>query len=230
MKLPLLTILCLILFSSCYQSVGSQLSRLEYAKNRNSRSSVPNLPPNAERGKCYAKSLVPDEWNQNAMEIPVYVGDADDQTVKREVKEFVLTKETTKWVKRKADRNCLSQDPDDCLVWCLVEIPAEKIEREIVLDTSDSTSFEMETIYFKDIEKKGGFTQWFEVLCEKDINADITLQIKEALLVRNFLDKISETDKLCSKTTQGLRQFQKENQLPIGNLDFETLAALGINY
>ena len=32
---------------------------------------------------------------------------------------------TTKWVKRKADRNCLSADPNDCLVWCLVEVPAQ---------------------------------------------------------------------------------------------------------
>ncbi|MEM6320299.1 MAG: peptidoglycan-binding domain-containing protein [Bacteroidota bacterium] len=32
---------------------------------------------------------------------------------------------STKWVKRKADKNCLSANPDDCLVWCLVEVPAE---------------------------------------------------------------------------------------------------------
>ncbi len=32
---------------------------------------------------------------------------------------------STKWVKKKADRNCLSADPNDCLVWCLVEVPAQ---------------------------------------------------------------------------------------------------------
>ena len=31
---------------------------------------------------------------------------------------------TTKWVKRKADKNCLSADPNDCQVWALVEVPA----------------------------------------------------------------------------------------------------------
>ena len=30
---------------------------------------------------------------------------------------------STKWVKRRAERNCLSADPADCLVWCLVETP-----------------------------------------------------------------------------------------------------------
>ena len=32
---------------------------------------------------------------------------------------------STEWVKRKADRNCISSNPDDCMVWCLVEVPAE---------------------------------------------------------------------------------------------------------
>ena len=31
----------------------------------------------------------------------------------------------TKWVKKRANRNCLSTDPNDCLVWCLVETPAQ---------------------------------------------------------------------------------------------------------
>ena len=35
------------------------------------------------------------------------------------------TAASTKWVKKKADRNCLSANPDDCLVWCLVEVPAQ---------------------------------------------------------------------------------------------------------
>ncbi len=30
-----------------------------------------------------------------------------------------------KWVKKRADKNCLSNDPDDCMIWCLVEIPEE---------------------------------------------------------------------------------------------------------
>lgn len=30
-----------------------------------------------------------------------------------------------KWVKKRADKNCLSKDPNDCMVWSLVEIPWE---------------------------------------------------------------------------------------------------------
>ncbi|MFK8008341.1 MAG: hypothetical protein AB8H03_18430 [Saprospiraceae bacterium] len=31
----------------------------------------------------------------------------------------------TKWIKKRADKNCLSNDPKDCMVWCLLEIPEE---------------------------------------------------------------------------------------------------------
>ncbi len=31
---------------------------------------------------------------------------------------------TKRWVKRKTDENCLSADPEDCMVWCIEEVPA----------------------------------------------------------------------------------------------------------
>jgi hypothetical protein len=38
---------------------------------------------------------------------------------------IMVTPATTKWVKKPAAKECLSADPNDCLVWCLVEVPAE---------------------------------------------------------------------------------------------------------
>jgi len=32
---------------------------------------------------------------------------------------------STKWIRKPSDRNCLGADPDDCFVWCLVEVPAQ---------------------------------------------------------------------------------------------------------
>lgn len=40
----------------------------------------------------------------------------------REVIPMNFVGPSTKWVKKRADRNCLSANPDDCLVWCLIEI------------------------------------------------------------------------------------------------------------
>ncbi|MEM6723379.1 MAG: hypothetical protein AAF598_05030, partial [Bacteroidota bacterium] len=60
---------------------------------------------------------------------------------------------TTKWVKRKADRNCLSANPDDCLVWCLVEVPAryETVTRRVAKacafqTAADGSCYREETI------------------------------------------------------------------------------------
>ena len=50
-----------------------------------------------------------------------------------------ISSASTKWVKRKADRNCISTDPNDCLVWCLIEVPAEYglAEESMVLKCPD---------------------------------------------------------------------------------------------
>jgi len=223
MKTTLVTIFCIFLLSSCYQTVGTNLQRRPL-------SAVPDIPPNAEPGKCYAKSLVADQWSENSVEIPVYIGDENDNTVERELKEYVLIKENTKWVKRKADRNCISQNPDDCLVWCLVEIPEKRIERMVVLDTSDSSSFKMETIVMRDLEKKGGFSEWFEVLCEKDVDKSVISDLQNRLFVEQFLTEIPESIEFNALTKSALKEYQRKHNLPIGNLDFTTLTHMGVDY
>jgi len=44
-----------------------------------------------------------------------------ESTEQKEV-DTLTTGITTKWVKKKRD-NCVSQKPDDCLMWCLVQVP-----------------------------------------------------------------------------------------------------------
>ena len=39
--------------------------------------------------------------------------------------EFPLKPAYTKWVRKKIDAACLNANPDDCFVWCMVEVPAE---------------------------------------------------------------------------------------------------------
>ncbi|MFK8006693.1 MAG: peptidoglycan-binding protein [Saprospiraceae bacterium] len=44
----------------------------------------------------------------------------------KKVEERILVKPAhTKWVETVGDKNCLSADPKDCIVWCLVEVPDE---------------------------------------------------------------------------------------------------------
>ncbi len=219
---------------------------------------------------------------------------------------------TTKWVRRKADRNCLSADPNDCLVWCLVEVPArtETVTRRIpncpvgsmedgdqcctmedvpaqytmitkkvlktpetvreipvpakmgtltrrvikepaqqrqievpaeygtrsrkVLKSTGSTRIidipaEYKTINKRILVRGGGFTEWREVICGDKITAATVREVQEALRSRSY--DPGPTDNVMGKQTKAaLVKFQKDNGLPIGNLDFETLRALGLNY
>lgn len=43
---------------------------------------------------------------------------AEDETIE-------TAPSNTKWVKNRSEGNCLSADPEDCMIWCLVEVPAE---------------------------------------------------------------------------------------------------------
>lgn len=223
MKVSITAIFCFLLLSSCFQPASNDLSR-------RSNFSTPDLPPNAEPGKCYAKSLMPDMIEETPMQIPVYVGAENDTKVKRGEKEYVLTQKSTAWVKKKADRNCLSPNPDDCLVWCLVEIPEEKISRMVVLDTSATSNYKMERIVFKEIQQKGGYTKWFEVLCEKEINETFVSDLHNKLFVHQFLEELPEVAEFSKQTKAALVAYQRDHGLPVGNLDFETLAHLGIDY
>lgn len=46
--------------------------------------------------------------------------------IMKKVAERILIKPAhTKWVETVGDKNCLSADPKDCMVWCLVEVPDE---------------------------------------------------------------------------------------------------------
>ena len=68
---------------------------------------------------------------------------------------ITLEPATTKWERRKADRNCLSQDPNDCLVWCLVQIPAVT-----------------ETITKRIEECPLGFENELDNICVREVDAD----------------------------------------------------------
>ena len=243
---------------------------------------------------------------------------------------------STKWVKRKADRNCLSADPNDCLVWCLVETPAQyrTVSRRInvgcaggdgspnsncvttevipakmgtrtsrvvrtpattrteeipaeyttvtkrviktpattreeiipaefktmtrrVLQTPATTTTEVipaeyttvtrrvvktpattrsidvpaeyTTVTKRQLVRKGGFTEWREIVCGSDVTSQMVRDVQSALRSRGY-DPGPADNVMGSRTKAALVKFQRENNLPVGQLDFETLKALGVDY
>ena len=174
----------------------------------------------------------------------------------------------TKWVKKRADQNCLSADPADCLIWCHietppayqtiikkvrvgcddswtikgddclreVEIPAEYSTRTYrVLKTGTSHArpreipAEYTSVTRRILVKKGGFTEWREVIaCGGPIPKTVQ-RIQDVLRSRGYYPGPSN-NKMGPETKAALIQFQKDNDLPVGNLDVKTMKALGVNY
>ena len=132
---------------------------------------------------------------------------------------------STKWVKRKADENCLSQNPDDCLVWCLVEVLLDKYElAETYEDLSDNSDF-----FSVNVGDEESLLDWQPIVWFEDLEYKEQKRIIKKLKRKKYLDKKHEVE-WSSDVIAALHQFQRDRQLPIGNLNFLTLDKLNIHY
>jgi hypothetical protein len=135
-----------------------------------------------------------------------------------------------KWVKKKADKNCLSSNPEDCLVWCLVEQPQELLKVLEVVDTIAVTSFMADTIY-KDIVATKAYTEKVEVICDDKITPEIAVAIHDAIDGLGVsTTHIKDRSQISEETYSALYTVQDKNGLPRGDLDIETLSFLGIEW
>ncbi|MBK8657545.1 MAG: peptidoglycan-binding protein [Bacteroidetes bacterium] len=163
---------------------------------------------------------------------------------------------TKRWVKGKGDVNCLSQNPSDCEVWCLKEVPAvyktvtRKVEktpattreelvpaitkvvpRKKLVSPASENKIEIpatyKTVMQKTLVKKGGLQEWKEVLCQQDVTDNKVKSIQMAL-IREGYDPGTPDNQMGPKTKEALVKFQQDKGLPVGNLNFETLKALGV--
>ncbi len=182
-----------------------------------------------EEGKCYAKCLISNQYIEKENDYIVYTGNELDEDVDTEVLELEIKPNRTEWVQERVDGNCVSSNPDDCLVWCLEEVQAEVIELILVNDTSQTNNYEIQRIPILVLNEKRSHTAWREVICDEDITISLITDIQNALRKAGFYSyNNTNTPILDSKTKASLKTFQRENQLPIGYLNLETLNYLGI--
>jgi hypothetical protein len=242
-----------------------------------------DYPPNAEAGKCYARCIAPDQFEYKEDQVidkpaakkvekiaAVYETVYDTIIVKPATKKTVTTPATyetvtdqvlvspakQEWVKGKADINCLSQNPKDCEVLCLKDIPAvyKTITKKVEKTPSVTTELEVpavtkvlprkkliqpaaenvidipatyKTVMKKVLVAKGGYQEWREVLCQQDITSDKVKNIQLAL-IREGYDPGPADNVMGSKTKDALLKFQNDKGLPTGNLNIETLNSLGV--
>lgn len=211
---------CFLILQACGPMYSNELSSSAIDKG-------PVKP--SKPGACYAKCLIPDQYGQEPNYYFRYTGDDPDQ--EGIVESVVESKErSTNWLKKRADKNCMSANPEDCLVWCLVEVPAETLTIVEVLDTVEVKDFVLDYYEVEFLDRKGGFTAWREIVCQKDVTSRLVYDIQASLHEKEYLEVEYKVGKLDKPTKEAIKAFQKDYALPLGALDFETLDALGVRY
>lgn len=209
--------LMLIVFYSC--SSTSSVADRSY-----DHLGMPSAP-----GKCYAKAMMSDQYETSIVEYVEYTGNAEEENVEVEWVEEAVVERSTKWEKRRADKNCLSKNPEDCMVWCLVETPAQTIRYLTVKDTSITSNYRIVEEEIKVITKPGGFTEWKEVICQSDQTPEFYSSLLQALFREGY--KVDPNSTIFNQLSKNaLVKYQKDNNLPAGQLDMETLDALGVKF
>ena len=166
---------------------------------------------------CYSKCLIPDQYEFYTTQIFEYIGDNyNDPNI--EYASIEVKEPSSKWVRKKANKNCLSINPEDCLVWCLVEYNAEYYDFYEVLDTSLTKQFMVTEIESSELVTHGGNTEWKEVLGDYYITPQIYQDLRTALVLNGYSigDEIYDIEGFGSKAKAAFIKFQKDNSLPVG--------------
>lgn len=187
-----------------------------------------------------------------------------------------------RWEKTKRKKKCKSDDPEDCLEWQLVDIPAKTITvnqkvrsgKEIPIKTLPTVYNDAEYITvtkktlkkeasFKEVKvpaqyqtvtkrvlvsprsferqqvpaeyrtvqkiiqiKDGGFMEAREVVCREDYPNYVRDIQTKLVSLGYYSDKID--GRMGKLTKAAIIKFQKDNKLPIGQLDYTTLKMLKV--
>ena len=223
MKHPIIFMILSIALSSCVVTNNTG----DTGKHYNDISQ--GMP--SEPGKCYAKCLIQDEYKVEKVKFYEYTGPNPSTTEGVDYGDIVIKEASSTWEKKKKEGKCLSADPNDCLVWYLVEEPEKKVGLYIVIDTTKVRSFKTKSINRRVIVKEGGFTEWKEIVCAADVTPKLYKRLQQALIDRNFdVGSAGANGKVGPATKNALVQFQKMNGLSVGALDIVTLKALGVKY
>jgi len=140
--------------------------------------------------------------------------------------QFRIEQTYTKWEKKKTDRNCLSADPNDCLVWCLVTKPYTDRDLIVVTDTSKVKNFRTVLIQLSDITNLGK-TYSRRILCPEEIDGNLVKKVQQRLIELGFMNA-RKKKKYDQKLRTALNKFQEEYGLPKGFLDHPTLEYLDV--
>lgn len=200
------------------------------ASQSNMRSQVRgpgDMPPNSKPGSCYAKCMIGDQYDTVEEEFAIFTGDTSSVGVEVESRNLTLILGGNEYVKKRSEVNCTSEKDEDCWSWVMVE--EDQVTRRVLIlkDTSRSNEYTIETIKHQVLTEESGFTEWREVVCSGNVSRDLVAKVQQALYDRGYYNGAIENN-LGVQTKAALIRYQQDTHLPLGQLDFETLAHLDI--
>jgi len=230
-----------LLFASSYVNAQneSSIKELDSLKNRidSLETVIFNLKyesllneRDVEIGQCYVRCNLQPQYEMVSNQYPIYTGNNyQDKNVR-----MIIINETPKSLKLSSKRiSTLCKHIDDdysygCDIVCYEDAPLAVDTIYIVTDTFAMKEFKMEVRTHKELIKEQGYTRWaeFDCPCTGMAVDALVAQIQEALIDLGY--KLELTNKMDRETKNCLVDYQKKNELPIGQLDFETLKSLGI--
>ena len=178
--------------------------------------------------KCYENCSFPDQYETKSEEFYVFTGTRNKnnrKNVKR--REIIIKPERGEWVAKYDSENCFSSNKEDCTIKCYVVIPEEVETIWVVKDTTLTKDFEKREIYYEELVMES-YSEEREILCRSKITPAIIDQIQNALRKRSYYTARRNTSIPDLTTTEALKKYQRDNGLPVGKLDMETLNKLEI--
>jgi hypothetical protein len=116
------------------------------------RDSLQRVIDQIKVGNCL--ELTTTEGRYRSDDITIDITDSKDIIACTEFIQLTCTPDTIKLIKKKPDANCLSANPEDCMVLCLVEVPAqctfidmEQVEQNSNNGCADFVSNESKDVY-----------------------------------------------------------------------------------
>jgi len=178
------------------------------------------MPFPQQPGKCYAKCLIGDVYEKVEETFYIYTGDDKSEIELDSI--YLRINDITSEVIYLGYEDELTEN----------EFKMKEYYEKVVFIPNDfeTEDYIAETISYLKLVKKGGFTEWKEVLCGDKIDGSIFIAIQQELAKRGYLKGVAPSTSFGTQAKAALTKFQKENHLPIGLLNMETLVALGVNY
>lgn len=176
---------------------------------------------------CYGKAIMPDIIKTQSDSFPVYLGKYEKQNFIQIVE--VETEPSRIGWEEKVNENCLSKNPEDCLMMCTVLIPAKTQKYPIVIDTSSTSDYLWKVFTSQTLVKEGGEEEYLAVICPNKIDKTFVSQLSNQLRDKGFYR--GENHEIISvELKKALESYQINEGFPMGQLDFVTLASLGFGY